>query len=768
MGTLRLALALALAGCTSPNQLCTPGASVACTGPGGCAGGQVCADDGQRLGTCECGVPGGDAGADLSTLADFAGPPPDFSADLAGTNITMAPADVTLDLMSGAAPPSQAFTVTLHATDGDHDVSTQSTFTLADPTIGTMTGNVFTAGTAHGGTSLLTANWLGENATATIHVRVNGSFSSPDCASGCSFPAAGAPACGAGTSPTIVYPPDGVLLPPNLEQITLQWLPGTNNTLFEVDLTNAATHVTVLTHCTATVDTRLNSSGGCKLDVSQQLWDFFAKSNQGGAPIQIAVRATDGTCIAPSANTIGVSIGEQDVDGAIYYWQSTVTVNGTGGAIYRKQFGDTSAEQLITPMSGTGFSATCYGCHTVSRDGLRMTVNVDDSDSDDEYSDVSSGAVDVVSKIFLTQIGYAMGQAPGFQTFNHDHSLYLGTSGDGTGSPTLGGTGAAGNAFFLWNGNPTMPGLTPMATISVGATGTRPTQPDWSLDDKSVVYVLPLKAGGGTYNDDSHVFGGSLWTLPYLGGTSFGAAVELLHSNGENNYYPAWAPDGSLIAFNRVPLTGTTATIDACTVGSCPNDSFSNPAARVFMLPLSAGATPVDLEKANGSTAAAPVAASNSWPRWSPFVQTYKGSKLAWVTFSSTRDYGLLVRNHVQVAGQNLVQCYPPDDVEEPGASHGQQFPANCQQPQIWMAAINLSTAQASNPGDPSYPAFWLPFQNTSTHNHSAQWSSTVATMPPPPPDAGACIASGADCTKDPNGCCGTLVCTSSGTCGIF
>ena len=36
-------------------RTCTPGATQACVGPAGCAGGQACADDGSRFGNCDCG-----------------------------------------------------------------------------------------------------------------------------------------------------------------------------------------------------------------------------------------------------------------------------------------------------------------------------------------------------------------------------------------------------------------------------------------------------------------------------------------------------------------------------------------------------------------------------------------------------------------------------------------------------------------------------------------------------------------------------------------
>jgi hypothetical protein len=47
-----------------PDPLCVPGASVSCTGPGACAGGQVCAVDGMSYGACECTVASVDAGPD--------------------------------------------------------------------------------------------------------------------------------------------------------------------------------------------------------------------------------------------------------------------------------------------------------------------------------------------------------------------------------------------------------------------------------------------------------------------------------------------------------------------------------------------------------------------------------------------------------------------------------------------------------------------------------------------------------------------------------
>jgi hypothetical protein len=114
--TLRLfvvsSLLLALAACSSSSQtpsdggsrdvtmLCVPGASVACVGPGGCSGGQVCSADGTSFGTCDCSHPSPEAGSDGA-------PPADASTD--ATDATDATADVgTVDATSTDAPGTDA------------------------------------------------------------------------------------------------------------------------------------------------------------------------------------------------------------------------------------------------------------------------------------------------------------------------------------------------------------------------------------------------------------------------------------------------------------------------------------------------------------------------------------------------------------------------------------------------------------------------------------------------------------------------------------
>jgi hypothetical protein len=72
------AVALAIAASCGGAKACVPGQSVACVGPAGCRGGQICNSDGQSFGLCNCGSGGGfqaGGGINAGGGGDFAGGP---------------------------------------------------------------------------------------------------------------------------------------------------------------------------------------------------------------------------------------------------------------------------------------------------------------------------------------------------------------------------------------------------------------------------------------------------------------------------------------------------------------------------------------------------------------------------------------------------------------------------------------------------------------------------------------------------------------------
>jgi hypothetical protein len=615
-------------------------------------------------------------------------------------------------------------------------------------------------------------------AEADVEGGAIGTVTAPDCP-GCSFPPAGASPCSSAPSIKIMYPPDGALLPPNLGVLSVQWVPyGTPFERFEVELTQTAeappTDWRIVTACSAqTTDSQGQASAGCETAVDPASWSAVAAANRGGGAITITVRGTtDGVCASTSENSIRISLSEQDVLGTYFYWKTYSDAHGTGGQLWGKAFGDPTApeQQLLSPALQT----LCVGCHAISRDGSRMLLfAVDDTDAD--YEGLGGTALSLSGwpaqpPTELAADAGAGTQPPGWTAFSPAADAYV--TSNGLPCTTSGGLCAqsevgvypgpvAANDFSLWNGGTA--GFA--AAVSMAAPGIRPTMPEWSVDGTSVVYVQPSAVGswdGSRRNDDDHVFGGSLYTSAYMGNGAFGPPGALVVSKGENNYYPSYSPDvpASYVLFDRAPLDTSVSTLTGCNgvipKATCPNDSFANPAARLMLVPNATGGAPIDLEAANGSPAAIHGPLSNSFPRFLPFVQTYEGKTLMWLSFSSTRDYGLRVLNHKD----GMYPCYPPDSLEWPGSQHNNVIDPACQQPQLWIAPVLFRPGQPPEM-DPSGVAIWLPYQDITTHNHMATWSWAAAS------GSCQCSMSGAACgpANGGCGCCHGLVCSGEGAC---
>lgn len=587
-----------------------------------------------------------------------------------------------------------------------------NTGTGASSGTGTGAGGQHAGGGGNGGDSLFT-DAGGDGGVDTTY----------PCTGCMPFPGDGAPVCDPGQlgKPTIAYPPDGVLLPPNMNVLEVQFVPPAGATLFEVDFTNSITSVKVETQCNPITPVRGGASPGCGVTLPQGAWDDIAKTNRDGDPVHVTVRATaDGSCVAASTTKIDIRFAKEDIQGGIYYWQSAVYggIGGKTGGIYSHDFG--SLDPTPTPFYTSGGSGTCVGCHYLSRDGVRMSLATDDPDADDEFGDVKTHVMDVATR---TVVGGST-MSPGFQTFTHDHAKMIAST----------WKGKKNAAFAVFDQD----GATLLATAAL-PTGVAATQPDLSRDDATLVYVVP-QAGSISTAGDHHFMGGSLFLSTFDPATNaLGMPAPLLAATGTQNfYYPAIAPDGSFVMFNEAP----------------EGDSFYNRKARVKLvhLPAQASAQPIDLPALNVADGL-----SNSWPRWSPFVQTYKGKKLLWVTFSSNRDYGLRLTN------TGFDNCYPPEsptyDQPQPLSKQGVGY-EDCAQPQIWMAAVFVDPDPSLDAGDRSFPAFWLPFQDPNSHNHSAQWVEQVqgGGGPDGGTDGGACGEQGAACSV---GCCSDMVCCS-------
>jgi TolB protein len=468
-------------------------------------------------------------------------------------------------------------------------------------------------------------------------------------------------------------------------------------------------------------------TGGCDFQLSPTDWNYVSTINAGGDPVTVTVRAapSDLSCISGS-NSRMISYATEPLSGGIYYWQSIVfgTVAGKAGGIYRKDFGnpDPTPEPFLTP---TAASNKCVGCHYLSRDGAKMVIGTDDADSDDELGDDHFFLYDVTTRAPTMLQNMA---AKGFGAWQGTaHGSFAMSDGGGMStSPIL---------FFPIDGTAGTGNTSVSFATTTGLTGKRITNPDWSRDGSMVYFTATTPITGITGypgKDDIHSKNGSIWQVSFAN-NAFGTPTEIVTpaNASENDYYPAISPDGTALIFDRA-LANAAGTIDSL-------DSYNNPGATLYAMIVPGGA-PIALANANLHDQL-----TNSWPRWSPAVQHYKGHRLLWVTFSSTRDYGLVVQNE----GPSFFNCYPPVSPEDPSNDHTKPFDPNCTQPQIWMAAIDLDALSGGTDG--SFPAFWLPFQTPSAHNHIAQWVDSINTQN--------CSQIGQSCAM---GCCTGLVCDTT------
>ena len=86
-------------------------------------------------------------------------------------------------------------------------------------------------------------------------------------------------------APTLVYPNDGALVPPNLGRLEVHFRRDASTDVFELTFSSATTDVTVYVSCVEEV------GGGCIVRPNEQAWSIIAGSNRGTDPVTIRLRA---------------------------------------------------------------------------------------------------------------------------------------------------------------------------------------------------------------------------------------------------------------------------------------------------------------------------------------------------------------------------------------------------------------------------------------------------------------------------------------------
>jgi hypothetical protein len=510
-------------------------------------------------------------------------------------------------------------------------------------------------------------------------------------------------------APTLVYPNDGVLLPPNLSALEIHWLPGkTAGELYEVSFQSDFIDLRYYTRCYA--DPAKFVAATCALELDPDRFDVLAQSNRGGAAVTLRVRGSNETGQFGQSAATGVAFASDRVDGAVYYWTAS-----TPPRIMRFDFGSQSALAPVLQPSdlpgddGTpGAGTRCVGCHVLSRDGTRMVAAT--GASYESYlvyiNDLTTPRT--ATSGWLTVDGRSSGPASQnrilLASFNPDGSQFVAV-------PPV-GDGSVPTPELLFHDGVT--GLRIAGAAGSLSLGFTPSFPDWSPDGNSIAVTHIYGSNNQTISFQEggiSVVGRSAtgWTLP---------AVEVVpHVTGKNRYNSTFVPDSSFLLYSEsIRQTGDSDLVV---------DGYSDPSAKTWAVAPAAGATPIFLANASAAGVADSMTLADSraanlvqriaagqlmdtFPRPAPFAVKQGGHNMFWFTVSSQRRAG--VRRY-----------YPNHSVV--GDSDTQTL--------LWMFALDADKVLAGQDG--SYPGFFLPFQDMTSSNHMASWTQKYVSDQPPP-----------------------------------
>lgn len=533
--------------------------------------------------------------------------------------IRVEPADLEFTIVDGAAV-AQDYTATLILPSGDtSDVTAEALFSLRDDRYGNWSGATLSVTGQGSGPTRVQAAARGAFGDTGLTVYVKQTVVDPgvDPAVPGQFESA---TDDASLAPTVVYPPDNILVPPNLGQFDVHWQTATAN-VFEIRMANQ--YVDIKRY---TVGDEPGRPFWTVLQPAQ--WYPIASSREQLSLTVSGMNTADPTKRG-TATVQHVDVTNEDAQGGIYYW----TTSSPQG-IYRYDIA--TPEVAPTPFfpagQEPGGQGNCMGCHALSRDGSKIALTIDSGDGRGTVLNVADRAV-LVPFDGATQPAVYWN----FASFNADASklvtVYQGV---------MSLRSATGGAE-----------LAPIPTTA----GMTATHPELSPDGTQLVNVE--SATSRFY--DFEVYDGRIVTRPFDDASNtFGPITELVpaSNNGMQSYYPSYSPDGRWIIFTR---TGGT--------------SYNSVDAETWVIRADGTGQPIKLAIAGLPQGTL----TNSWARWVPFQQSFgpNNEPMFYLTFSTVRPFGVRIPGGVP---QIWMTPFFPDRAEQGQDPSGQAFRVPFQQ----------------------------------------------------------------------------------------
>ncbi len=429
--------------------------------------------------------------------------------------------------------------------------------------------------------------------------------------------------------PCLLEPEVGSLYPNNWLRPRFAWVTASGANLFElrVHADNQTNDLVVYTSQT-------------QWTMPKAMWDALRADSQ-DVPMTVSVRSgrLDGTGTTLTQEALGssgtIGIAPVGAPGSIVYWAIVdyMGQSGQGGTGVLDGFsvGDESVVTVLTgdqvrQSAAPNGNRACIGCHAATPDGLGVGFQAEWLGPNGGYNnsiatlgqDASPGGI----PSFLTPAaGAAIAALAGAPTYsaahwnNGDHVEILGNTGDLT-WVDLEGTGT------------TVSGVLPRSLAAGEGDKQSATAPTWSHSGSTIVYTSVATASGGSIVNGRPANGPmDLYSVPY-NDKAGGNAIPVPGASDPTacEYYPSFSPDDQYIAFVKLAGNGQT---------------YNSGGDEMNIVPSAGGtATRLEANEPPACSGAMSPGVTNSWPRWSPSVQTVAAlgnTTYYWLVFSSTR-----------------------------------------------------------------------------------------------------------------------------------
>lgn len=464
--------------------------------------------------------------------------------------------------------------------DGNREPAEGAFWGSLNPEVGSVDGDgLFAPSRERAGTARVRARARGVEGVGEVRVVLRETV---DVGGGGAGPGDFDGAVGVGPGPSVLYPPDGVVIPSNLAPILFQW----DKTKPRARVLLDGAHGSLALYTT-----------GDRAEAPADAWRRFLVAHVGES-FTVTVEESDGPGSERAQSQLTVHLADADLTSTVYYWAVDQ------GRIVRIDADSLEPIALDIPFdnvpeggvpAGAG-EQQCRACHALSADGQHMAFTYFGGNGPGGVVDTSSLAAPTLPNRDARRWNFAAISPDGSLLLtNYQRRLHLrsGTSGDVI-LPDVTGFDAAHPAFSPLGNRVAFAGDILVSGAPAG----------WEIDfNQSNLYIADVNP-----------------LVP-----SVGAPVMVVPGEGEAVYYPSFSPDGRLLAYTKGPHSRS-----ANNNVHLRGDLFL---AAADAAPGFDGVPRVELVRANPGR-------SSYLPTFNPKIE---GGYL-WIAFYSRRDYGHVLR----------------------------------------------------------------------------------------------------------------------------